>query len=1586
MDSDRHDLRPPRQAWQAPTGPSRRPSIAAIAASAGSAPIAASASIATVAMALALLLAAPAARADDRSLLHATQQNPYVMIILDTSGSMHQEVACSAADVAAGFCSAECDPGDCLPRMMGDDPDSKIYVAKQSIYTIMQSHPNINFGFGHFDQTQLKVLFKYWWYSVASSQPSGFITLDSGRQFPGQGQQELFGQQAWSCTLGGPAPFNNVGCISTQPAHLDNAWEFERARRYPKLGDQNTADWSYYFTESSSGSPPTYKVTYLHPATSSCGATILGCATIQLSVRVDKCLNSACSSVTTKGTKTMTFNLANQTVYWEPGGGNLTGSNVPDVNGNGGEFYAGPNQAAREIQAQYSAANHQLEPNTDTGSNDPWKIGGTCLADPNPVCNGLPFATNTCTMMQPTCNDALGRTPANSFSVGDIIPLDWTTNQQTAIMQRMAPNLLNPANTIPDFGIATYVADHPLAGETGLRLLNAAQRPLAAEGGTPTGSVMRTFFTLMTGLTPPLGGAPAGFQAVSNSSWIGTASGATGDPFFSCKPAYVLLLTDGLASGDDGPQNQDVWNADTSLCPAYASWSGKPNNPTPGYACCVAEALRSINVGASHTPYPIRTYVIGLGLTTTTVGGYNNTLQCVSDEGGTGNRHFFKGNPNTVAGQPVGFPASDPPAAGFCSAANPCDGPGPILPQSKQDILNALQNVLNLISSQATAFASAAVPSIQSNVQNKQLITSFLPLNQPIWPGRVDAFTDPVPRQTINVTLPDGSVTTASVPDTRPSADCTSPGQQGCHLWNAGGGQVQGGPPTGDTVLAQGLQGLDTAGNDPTKRRIYYAPFTPIIPGELRLNFKMPAVTDTAHLYDLESAMGLCGPGYAFYAYPPPIASTCTENAALAGSICTTGASTNPCPSQPTTATAPYPTAQQAVTFTEAIKTYQDPTTTQTVQYLLGDVFHSDPQVLGQPVNTTLFDGKIDGYQDFATAERFRRKVLYFGDDDGELHALDVGTVQQGLVGGQNAWTFSNGTGSEIFAFIPRTVMPTLSQLAIAAAPPLNGGGQTFMVDGPPHLAEGFFDATGVASSCSVSNPPATCQWHSLVIGGLREGGHGYYALDVTQPDTLQPNFETPNDSTTPAIQLPNPTAASYLPNCLNGGAGCGQLPYPTPLWEFTDSVKVVPSCSSNCQLKPADEDASGPGVGKPDLGETWSRPNSGRVRICDTGACATFHEQWVVIFGGGLDRSLSNSQGNWLYMLDMATGKVIYKRQLNGAVPSEPAAVDTGQDGYVDTIYIGTTAGHLYKVDLTQAAPIDGATGRVSTAVNAGTGQPFWQPFEIFDTEGRQIFFPPAVFFDTDRNQYGLAFGTGNRFDLWTNTAASDKNSLDGRFYVMIDTGFTAANTPTPFKAANLQALAPNGGTNASANFLLNSPGKQPGYFFDLPGDGIANDPNERVLAEPFVLAGALIFASYVPKQLTSVGGNNSVCADTGDTHGFLLNVNNGDPILLPAQATGLITSASGRYFILPKDLGLNISTSESTPIIVTKQNPNPPAELPLSTAVQTVLSYIMKHMPTNCRFTNKRININVTDTFNNTFNVGAVPVCIIEKNWKEF
>jgi hypothetical protein len=1564
------------------------------------------ASLAPWAVALALPLAPRAALADDRSLLQATQKNPYVFIILDTSGSMHQEVACTGADIAANFCTQLCAPGDCLPRLMGDDPDSKIYVAKQSIYTIMQTHPAINFGFGHFDQSQVRVIWKYWWYSVASAQPNGFIALDSGLNYPESGQQELFGQQAWACTDGGfgGTTFNLVGCVETSPAHLDNAWEWERARRYPKLGDNNSVTWGYYMKEKTGVAGPTYHVTFIPVA-----AQTLGTATMQVKVSVDKCLTAACTGAgaSNKGSKVMNFNLANQTVYWDVPV-ELNGTNLPDANGNGGNFYGGNPWTAHEVIANYSNANHQLEPNTDTATVDPWSL----------ACKNV----GLCDLEQPTVADVSGRTPANSFSVGDIIPLDWKSDQQTLISQRMAPNLLGsalpscldpPACTVPspcacpDFSISSYVQDHPVAGESGvgLELKNTAQRPLVPEGGTPTGNVMMSYFNLLTGSSWP---GAFSFQA-GNSSWIATASGATGDPFFSCKPSYVLILTDGLASSDDGN-----WNSDPRVCPKYFSWN-KVNNPAPGFACCAAEALRSITYGSPPVSYPVRSYIIGLGLTTTTVGGYNNTLQCVADEGGTGNRHFFNGT--TAVGSPPGFPAQDPPgccskadnarpvgdplhcapitpcfccsaadlAAGHCDGpVNPCDGPGPILPQNKQDVLNALTSILNLIQEQSSSFASAAVPTIQSNVSNKTLISSFLPVPGAFWPGRVDAYTDPVPVHQIDVILPNNQKTQVNAPD--PSVACTSPGQQSCHLWNAG-----------DQILNQGIKGLDTAGTNDKERRIYYAYFSPPPatppapqlpppnPGERRF-FQMPPTTDGTHLTDLENAMGLCGPGYT---YPPPTSGKpasgiCTENVAPATTICTgapSPTSTNPCPPNQTTASAQFVQAQQTVTFTEQLKSYVDPASNQTVQFLLGDVFHSDPQLVGQPINVTLFDGNVDNYQAFANQERFRRKVLYFGSNDGQLHAIDAGIVKQDTVAGKPAWVFTDGTGNEIFSFIPRTVMASLDQLANA----VGGSSETFMVDGPPHLAEGFFDATGGVQP----------QWHSVLIGGLREGGHGYYALDVTQPDVLTSDFETPGDHTTLPVQLPNPGATTYLPNCINGGTSCGQLAYPTPLWEFTDSCKVVPSCSTtNCVMQPCDEDASGPGKGQPDLGQAWSRPNSGRVRICDTVACTTFHEQWVLVIGGGMDPAANNSQGNYLYMLDMASGQVIYKRPLNGSVPSEPAAVDTGQDGYIDTIYVGTTAGHLYKVDLSKPAPIAAMAG-LGNRVSAS----YWQPFEIFDTvdtlgQRRQMFYPPAVFFIADLNQYGLAWGTGNRQDLWKTDATT------GRFYVLVDTGFTAANSTPPLTAAKLQQLNPDSTVPTGGN-LLTTPqsGKVPGFFFELT-------PGERLLNEATTLSGALVFVSYEPKPITSTTSNNTVCADTGDTRVFVVNITNGDFLsgLTASRGTVTLSNPSNRYFVVGNALGASIGFSESTPaksIPGCPPNcppppPNPPCPNPpcvsgcgtsTTQASKDMIKSIELMMPSNCRFlVAKTFCINVNLSNQSQIEAVEIPACIIEKNWKEF
>src|SRR5262249_32704329 len=120
-----------------------------------------------------------------------------------------------------------------------------------------------------------------------------------------------------------------------------------------------------------------------------------------------------------------------------------------------------------------------------------------------------------------------------------------------------------------------------------------------------------------------------------------------------------------------------------------------------------------------------------------------------------------------------------------------------------------------------------------------------------------------------------------------------------------------------------------------------------------------------------------------------------------------------------------------------------------------------------------------------------------------------------------------------------------------------------------------------------------------------------------------------------------NPASSATVPTCLdisnNTVSGCGTLPFPSVLWEFTDSV-------NGAQL---DEDSNG----YPDLGQTWSVPTVGRIKVIEGGKQV---DKFVAIFGGGMDadNKTSPKRGNWLYIVDVETGQAIYKRDVQPVAP----------------------------------------------------------------------------------------------------------------------------------------------------------------------------------------------------------------------------------------------------------------------------------------------------------------------------------------------
>ena len=133
---------------------------------------------------------------------------------------------------------------------------------------------------------------------------------------------------------------------------------------------------------------------------------------------------------------------------------------------------------------------------------------------------------------------------------------------------------------------------------------------------------------------------------------------------------------------------------------------------------------------------------------------------------------------------------------------------------------------------------------------------------------------------------------------------------------------------------------------------------------------------------------------------------------------------------------------------------------------ILGDIVNSSPVVVDAPnspialMNATVGN---DTYATFRTNNASRARRIYVGGNDGMLHAFD-------------------DQGQEVFAFVPSAVMANLPRLTERS---YNGGGHQSYVDNTPVVGDVYFDSA----------------WRTVLIGTLRGGGRGIFALDITNPD-----------------------------------------------------------------------------------------------------------------------------------------------------------------------------------------------------------------------------------------------------------------------------------------------------------------------------------------------------------------------------------------------------------------------------------------------------------------------------------------------------
>ncbi len=538
---------------------------------------------------------------------------------------------------------------------------------------------------------------------------------------------------------------------------------------------------------------------------------------------------------------------------------------------------------------------------------------------------------------------------------------------------------------------------------------------------------------------------------------------------------------------------------------------------------------------------------------------------------------------------------------------------------------------------------------------------------------------------------------------------------------------------------------------------------------------------------------------------------------------------------------------------------------------LLADIYHSNPVVVGSP-NSSINE---PSYRDFRNTYRSRTRVIYAGSNGGFLHGFDAGTWVSTDPDTSETLAIpyhDRGTGVELFGFMPSKVRSTAHELPTHTSFPRNWYG----VDGSPVVGDVWLyrdmDTDGAVDATlpTADDPKTESQWRTILLGGLRQGGNGYYALDITNP----------GDSTN----------------------------YPGYLWEFPCDALY---CGSSINADTASESDY--------MGETWSESIITRVRVL--GDVDTYtgngQERWVAIFGAGYseegdpnsaqyeDDTDDNDakKGRAIYMVDITTGRVLAKKywskvavfsgstqvgfpEMRYAIASQPVVYDLDFDGFADVIYIGDVGGNLWKWVVSDFGddPINNGTYNDDVAQPAWSFRLFFRSpavtepavgavpdFTLTDNLFRSIYFPPTGVLRSGNLK--LAFGTGDRANVsrWDEDGLTTNNN---RFYVVtdedpLDEGASIPNALTGYLAES--DLATNAQLNAAWDETSGTCGPLASY------DGFMIDARdaEMFVTNSAIFLGDVITGSFVPPD---PNGTN-LCEASGKAWTYRFSVDCGMP-----------------------------------------------------------------------------------------------------------
>lgn len=388
---------------------------------------------------------------------------------------------------------------------------------------------------------------------------------------------------------------------------------------------------------------------------------------------------------------------------------------------------------------------------------------------------------------------------------------------------------------------------------------------------------------------------------------------------------------------------------------------------------------------------------------------------------------------------------------------------------------------------------------------------------------------------------------------------------------------------------------------------------------------------------------------------------------------------------------------------------------------ILGDIFHSSPILVTPPAPTflcetgivsqcvrTLYAQDTSGgftpnsqaaYATYFNNNAGRQEIILVGANDGMLHAFQAGTAH-GDAG------FDEGTGVELWAFIPPDLLPKLQRYALSES-------HNILLDGAPWVRDIWKDGSG---SSAADEQKEFDEFHTIAVIGEREGGRRYTALDVT------------NTSAPPKF-----------------------------LWTW-------PPPGSNYDLAEG-ESWNDTTPNPPPIGPVLMADAAGPITVTVNGVAVKASERWVAVLSGGYDPNLV--RGRAIYVVDAWDGTLLFKfsrydttssadpRFNLGSVAAPVSMVDSNFDNFFDLAVVGDAEGQLWSIDMLNPGSIAGGL------VNNWFGGLTFQQFKGSAISNRAPFFTMAGarVFDDSKGGVRVYLGGGDRDQI----KVRDTDAIDG-------------------------------------------------------------------------------------------------------------------------------------------------------------------------------------------------------------------------------